>query len=222
MSVHEPARLGPSAFGPALKPIDTSRAMSLGLGVAAAPLWAAYFTAASAGVAYWWMTAWTRTEAKSFATISPFKAVAPKPAPRPILALVAPAPEPDVVQTAPVEPEAAVVEPVALEAAPIEAPLVETPVVETVLAPTAEVVEAPVAVVAEPAPARDLAPPEAVAEAIQAVVEPVVETPKAALLATTLDTPVAAASPAIGKPVPTKPAAAKPASGVRRSPKGKL
>ncbi|HEY3812628.1 MAG TPA: hypothetical protein VGL66_05345 [Caulobacteraceae bacterium] len=54
--------------------IEPERALRLGAAAAIAPLWAAYFAAASTGVAYWWMTAWTRRgEQKTFAP----KALAP-------------------------------------------------------------------------------------------------------------------------------------------------
>jgi hypothetical protein len=51
--------------------IEPDRALRLGASAAAAPLWGAYMAAAGAGVAFWWMTAWTRQtnfafEAKSF------------------------------------------------------------------------------------------------------------------------------------------------------------
>ena len=46
---------------------EPERAMRLGVAAAAAPIWAAYYAAASTGVAFWWMTAWTRqAEQKSF------------------------------------------------------------------------------------------------------------------------------------------------------------
>jgi hypothetical protein len=51
--------------------IEPDRALRLGASAAAAPLWGAYMAAAGAGVAFWWMTAWTRQtnfafEAKAF------------------------------------------------------------------------------------------------------------------------------------------------------------
>ena len=52
-------------FAPKIEP---ERAMRLAAATAVAPLWAAYFAAASTGAAYWWMTAWTRrVEQKTFA-----------------------------------------------------------------------------------------------------------------------------------------------------------
>lgn len=63
MSVHEP-----TPFRAVIPSVDADRAMKFGVGVAAAPLWATFFTAASAGMAYWWMTAaWTRRELRAFA-----------------------------------------------------------------------------------------------------------------------------------------------------------
>jgi hypothetical protein len=47
---------------------EPERALRLGAAAAAAPIWAAYFAAASTGVAFWWATAWTRRdEQKTFA-----------------------------------------------------------------------------------------------------------------------------------------------------------
>ena len=64
MSVHEPTPLRA-----AIPSVDVDRAVNFGVGVVAVPLWATFFTAASAGMAYWWMTAaWTRREPKSFAS----------------------------------------------------------------------------------------------------------------------------------------------------------
>ena len=36
------------------------RALHIGLGVAQAPLWAAFYASAGIGAAWWWSTAWTR------------------------------------------------------------------------------------------------------------------------------------------------------------------
>jgi hypothetical protein len=70
MSVHEF-----TSFRAAIPSVDADRAMKFGVGVAAAPLWATFFTAASAGMAYWWMSAaWTRREPNFFA---PAKGAAP-------------------------------------------------------------------------------------------------------------------------------------------------
>lgn len=65
MSVHEP-----TPFRAATPSVDADRAMKFGVGVAAAPLWATFFTAAGAGMAYWWMTAWARGEPTSFAPMN--------------------------------------------------------------------------------------------------------------------------------------------------------
>src|SRR3569832_1625468 len=55
--------------------IEPEKAFRLGMGAVAAPLWAVYYAAAGAGVAYWAMTAWTRGallgEAKTFALAEP-------------------------------------------------------------------------------------------------------------------------------------------------------
>jgi hypothetical protein len=99
-------------FGPKIEP---ERALHLGAAAAIAPLWAAYFAATSTGVAYWWMTAWTRRgEQKSFA---------PKALVQPALTVVEAA-------------EAPVVEAVAeiVEAAPkVELAAVEAPVAKPVV-----------------------------------------------------------------------------------------
>ena len=62
--------------------IEPEKAFRLGMGAVAAPLWAAYYAAAGAGVAYWAMTAWTRGallgEAKSFAVAEPLALEAPE------------------------------------------------------------------------------------------------------------------------------------------------
>ena len=94
--------------------IEPERALRLGAAVAVAPLWAAYFAAASTGVAYWWMTSWTRRgEQKSFA---------PKALAKPVLTVV------EAVE-APVEAVAEIV-----EAAPkVELAAVETPVAKPVV-----------------------------------------------------------------------------------------
>jgi hypothetical protein len=63
MSVHEP-----TPFRAAIPSVEADRALKFGVGVAVAPLWATFFTAAGAGMAYWWMSsAWTRRQPKSFA-----------------------------------------------------------------------------------------------------------------------------------------------------------
>jgi hypothetical protein len=40
--------------------IEPERALNIGVGVAAAPLWAAFYASAGLGAAWWWTTAWTR------------------------------------------------------------------------------------------------------------------------------------------------------------------
>lgn len=40
--------------------IEPERALNIGVGVAAAPLWAAFYASAGLGAAWWWSTAWTR------------------------------------------------------------------------------------------------------------------------------------------------------------------
>jgi hypothetical protein len=98
MSVHEF-----TSFRAAIPSVDADRAMKFGVGVAAAPLWATFFTAASAGMAYWWMSAaWTRREPNFFASAkgaapAAIRAPAPAPAPAPVPAPVPtaePAPAP--------------------------------------------------------------------------------------------------------------------------------
>jgi predicted flap endonuclease-1-like 5' DNA nuclease len=75
---------------------------------AVSPLWAVFGAAASVGVAYWWMTQWTRTvnvEALAGVKVVP----APKPAPEPIAeepaAAAAPQPTPAVVEPPPALPD---------------------------------------------------------------------------------------------------------------------
>lgn len=40
--------------------IEPERALNIGVGVASAPLWAAFYATAGLGAAWWWTTAWTR------------------------------------------------------------------------------------------------------------------------------------------------------------------
>ena len=40
--------------------IEPERALNIGVGAAAAPLWAAFYASAGLGAAWWWSTAWTR------------------------------------------------------------------------------------------------------------------------------------------------------------------
>lgn len=42
------------------KTVEPERALHLGVGAAVVPIWATFFAAAGAGVAFWWMTGWTR------------------------------------------------------------------------------------------------------------------------------------------------------------------
>lgn len=143
MSVHEP-----TPFGAAIPSVDADRAVKFGVGVAAIPLWAAYFTAAGAGMAYWWMTAaWSRREPKSFA---PAKIAARVPAqaearaPAPVTPAQPASRPPEVVAAPAAAPEPA---PAASAAAPAgEAhPAPRTPQSETLAAAT------PVAAGLEPA-----------------------------------------------------------------------
>jgi hypothetical protein len=139
MSVHEP-----TPFRAAIPSVDADRAVKFGMGVAAAPLWATFFTAASAGMAYWWMAAaWTRREPNSFAPAkstaqmearSPAPVRTAEPAPgeplaAPTLVVVAPAAPAVEAQAAPraAEPERlAAASPVAAAVEPAEiAALVE-------------------------------------------------------------------------------------------------
>lgn len=124
MSVYDPA-----SFSARVMPIDAERVLNFGVGAAAAPLWATYFAAASAGMAYWWLTAWSRQELKGF-----------EPAPRaasflrPVPALA----EPEIAPEAPAEiAPPAVIEIVAAEPAAVEAPVAAASEVapETVEAP---------------------------------------------------------------------------------------
>jgi predicted flap endonuclease-1-like 5' DNA nuclease len=56
------------------------KALRLPLGMAS-PLWAIYAAAAGAGVAYWWMTGWTRAvNIEAFAALRPMAAVETAPA----------------------------------------------------------------------------------------------------------------------------------------------
>lgn len=40
--------------------IEPERVLNIGVGVAQAPLWAAFYASAGLGAAWWWSTAWTR------------------------------------------------------------------------------------------------------------------------------------------------------------------
>ncbi len=99
--------------GAALVGERTETAFRLPMGVVS-PLWAMFGAAASAGVAYWWMTRWARA-AVNFEALAAF---APKAAleTTPIEIIAEPAP-------APVETAAEPVVVAKIEAAPVEAPV---------------------------------------------------------------------------------------------------
>ena len=42
--------------------IEPERLVRLGVGAVAVPMWAAFFTAAGAGISWWWMTSWARRD----------------------------------------------------------------------------------------------------------------------------------------------------------------
>jgi predicted flap endonuclease-1-like 5' DNA nuclease len=110
------------------------RAFRMPLGVVS-PLWAMFGAAAGVGVAYWWMTSWTR--AVNFEALSAF---APKPAAKAASVEIVAEPEsvPALVETvAEVAPGPAPVEAVA-EVAPEPAPALEAVVAEA--APMVEAV----------------------------------------------------------------------------------
>lgn len=197
MSLHESFR--PSdVFRAPLSTIDADRAMKFGVGAAATPLWAAYFTAASAGVAFWWMTAWTRQEPKSFA-LAFEPAAEPEVEAAPVAALevsVAEVAAPEVAAPEVVVPEVIAAE--IVEAAHVLEAVVDT-VIETVeaAAETAEPIAALV-VEPEPTPVVEAAPVEAaLVEAPAAEAPPVAAPPVADL---------AAIAPTVA-PAPAKPAA---------------
>ncbi len=76
------------------KPPEAGKAMSLPLGVVS-PLWMMFAGAATAGVAYWWMTRWTRPtnleaelaapEAASEVVLEAVAEVAPEPVVEPVV-----------------------------------------------------------------------------------------------------------------------------------------
>ena len=128
MSVHES-----TPFRAAIPSVEADRAVKFGVGVAAAPLWATFFTAAGAGMAYWWMSAaWARREPKLFA---PAKGAAPA-------AVRAPAP----VQAAEPAPRAPEIKALAA-AAPVVAaglePAIERPEIAAVFAEAKPALAAP-------------------------------------------------------------------------------
>jgi outer membrane biosynthesis protein TonB len=150
---------------------------------AASPLWFMFASAASAGVAYWWMTRWTR--------------------PTNLEALLA-------VEAKAVEAKAE--EGVEAMIAVLEAPVVETPVAEAPMIEAAPALEAMAEPVPEPAPAPVAAPVE-IPDAPEPVVEPPpaeIETPVVA--ATDALAEAATPEPAVeAKPKPVaKPKAAAP------------
>ena len=114
--------------------IEPERALRLGAATAVAPLWAAYYATAGAGVAYWWMTAWTRrSEEKSFAP----KALAK---PVKIIAEIVEAPveaAAEIVEAAPAALEAAAEKPAAAKAAPAKPAAAKTAAPKTVSAKSA-------------------------------------------------------------------------------------
>jgi hypothetical protein len=149
---------------PSIAKIEPTRALQLGAAAAVAPLWASYFAAASVGVTYWWMTAWTRRtdaapaaiEPKSFAPAAK-EITAPVAAPAPVEVAVAEVAELIVPEIeAKTDETVAVIEAVA-EAAVETAPLELHPAVE--VAPAAESVAAEPAAASEPVAVAE--PPKA-------------------------------------------------------------
>ena len=167
---------------------------------AISPLWLAFGAAASAGVAYWWMTRWMRPvnlEAQAAAAGE--------------VVVVEAAEVVEVIDLAPSEAPAEVAaEAVAVEAAPAEiAEIAAAPEAVTVVEPVAEA-QAPLplepAVVAEPAPTVVAAPeatPEAVAKPVVAKAKPAPARAKPAAKPEAVSAPVARAprrrTPAPGK-----------------------
>lgn len=130
------------AFDP--KTFDPTTAINAPIG-AASPLWLAFAGAASAGVAYWWMTRWMRPinlEAVLFAApAAPEAPVVVEPVVEAVVELVAETPVlVEAAIEAPVEAAAKIAEPVVETAAEIAEPLVEAaePVVEAVAEPVAK------------------------------------------------------------------------------------
>ena len=99
-----------------------ARAFRLPMGVAS-PLWAVFAAAAGVGVAYWWMTRWTRA-----VNVEALAGAAPKPLATPeaveIVAEPAVAVQ-DAVEVAVAEPVEAVAEPIAVESPTIEPELAD-------------------------------------------------------------------------------------------------
>ena len=113
-------------------------ALRLPVGIAS-PLWTLFGAAASAGVAYWWMSRWTR--AVNFEALAAFSPTAP-------LAKAAPAPIEIIAEPEPAVPDS--------PAALAEAPVVEPAVVA--------VVEPEVIAIAKPPPAATPKPVEVAAD----------------------------------------------------------
>jgi hypothetical protein len=156
--------------------IEPERALRLGVGAAAFPLWAAFFAAAGAGAAYWWATSWTRRpqegvvlEPVSFAPSTaeapeiaepeavmahqPEPETAPTPAEDPATDALAVAPE-EVMEHAPVDAVAAPA-PASAKSEPVEPSIAAPAALSEDAAPTspAEAVHAAVeAIAAEAAP----------------------------------------------------------------------
>ena len=57
--------------------IEPERALNIGVGVASAPLWAAFYASAGLGAAWWWTTAWTR----ALPSFNPSALLTPEPTP---------------------------------------------------------------------------------------------------------------------------------------------
>src|SRR5580704_2387846 len=95
---------------------SAQKAMVVRLGFAS-PFWLAFATAASAGVAFWWATRWTREA--NFEPLAFKEALAELPEPEIAAEIAAPAVEKPAIEVAPVAeaPVEAVVEPVAEVAA---------------------------------------------------------------------------------------------------------
>jgi predicted flap endonuclease-1-like 5' DNA nuclease len=118
---------------------QAEKAMGMPLGLAS-PLWLAFGAATTAGVAWWWMTRWTKALNIEALAPTPAPVAKPAPAPAPPAAVAKPAP---IAIAAPVE-----IKPAPAKAAPARAP------VEAVAAPVAKAkpVKAAPAKAPEPAP----------------------------------------------------------------------
>jgi predicted flap endonuclease-1-like 5' DNA nuclease len=100
----------------------TEKAWRMPLG-AVSPLWAVFGAAASAGVAYWWLTQWSRAAVnfEAFAGVAP--AATPAPQPVELVAEPEPAPEPAVEAVIAPEPVEAVAEPAPVAPEPEATPV---------------------------------------------------------------------------------------------------